>query len=70
MTNPASRRKRDPSAATLVVGGVFLAIGVWYFLDTTLGLQMPNISWGSLWPIALIVIGGVIIWRAASDRRT
>ena len=70
MTDPASPRNRGPDIATLVVGGVFLAIGVWYFLDDTLALQMPDISWGSLWPVFLIVLGAVIIWRAALDRRS
>ena len=76
MTDPAppppgwnAPRKRDPNLATIVVGSVFLAIGLWYFLDETLGFQMPDISWGSLWPVLLIVIGGLILWRAASDRR-
>ena len=43
---------------------------VWYFLDDTLALQMPDISWGSLWPVFLIVLGAVIIWRAALDRKS
>jgi hypothetical protein len=55
--------------ANFVVGLVFLVIGIWYFLDTTLGLTMPDIEWGDLWPILLIVIGGVILYRAAVDRR-
>jgi hypothetical protein len=55
--------------ANIVVGLVFLVIGIWYFLDTTLGLTMPDIEWGDLWPILLIVIGGAILYRAAVDRR-
>jgi cell wall-active antibiotic response 4TMS protein YvqF len=57
------------TVANFVVGLVFLVIGIWYFLDTTLGLTMPDIEWGDLWPILLIVIGGVILYRAAVDRR-
>ena len=77
MTDPASPppgwngpRQRGPSIATIVVGGFFLIVGLWYFLDTTLGVEMPDISWGSLWPIFLIVIGALILWRAARDRRS
>ena len=62
-------KQRDPTVATVVVGLVFLAIGIWYFLDTTLGLTMPDIDWGDLWPLILIAIGGVILYRAALDRR-
>jgi hypothetical protein len=61
-------RQRDANVASIVAGGIILAVGVWYFLDTTLGLRMPRIQWGDLWPIVLIVIGGVILFRAATNR--
>ena len=62
-------RSNDTNIASIVVGLVILGIGIWYFLDTTLGLTMPRISWGDLWPIVLIVIGGIILFRSAADRR-
>jgi hypothetical protein len=61
-------KQRNSNVATILVGLVFLIIGVWYFLDTTLGLTMPDIEWDNLWPILLIAIGGVIVFRAATDR--
>jgi len=61
-------KQRGSNVATIVVGLVFLVIGIWYFLDTTLGLTMPDIEWGNIWPIVLIVLGGVIVIRAATDR--
>ena len=61
-------RQRGRNVASIVVGLVFLAIGIWYFLDTTLGLTMPDIQWDNIWPILLIVIGGIIVFRAATDR--
>ena len=67
--NWSAPRQRGPSVAAVVVGVVFLGIGVWYFLDDTLGLTMPSISWDTLWPVALIALGGVILFRAAADRR-
>jgi hypothetical protein len=60
--------QRNSNVATILVGLVFLVIGIWYFLDTTLGLTMPDIEWDNLWPILLIAIGGVIVFRAATDR--
>jgi len=60
--------QRGTNVASIVVGLVFLGIGIWYFLDTTLGLTMPDIEWDNIWPIILIVIGGVIVVRAATDR--
>ena len=61
-------RQRGTNVASILVGLVFLGIGIWYFLDTTLGLTMPDIEWDNLWPILLIAIGGVIVFRAATDR--
>ncbi len=61
-------RQRGRNVASIVVGLVFLGIGIWYFLDTTLGLTMPDVEWDNIWPILLIVIGGVIVFRAATDR--
>jgi len=60
--------QRGTNVASIVVGLAFLGIGIWYFLDTTLGLTMPDIEWDNIWPILLIVIGGVIVFRAATDR--
>ena len=61
-------RRRDSSLPSIVVGLVILGIGIWYFMDQTLGLTMPRIRWGDLWPILLILLGGVILFRAATDR--
>jgi hypothetical protein len=69
-STPPQRRRRDASLSAIIVGLVFLGIGIWYFLDTTLGLTMPDISWDALWPILLIGLGGLILFRAAADRRT
>lgn len=61
-------RERESNVASIVVGLVFLAIGAWYLLDHTLGIQMPRIDWSDFWPIVLIAIGGVMVYRAASRR--
>src|SRR4029453_4494212 len=62
-------RGRESNTPPTVVGLVFLAIGIWYFLDTTLGLTMPDLEWGNLWPVLLILIGGGMIYRAATAPR-
>jgi hypothetical protein len=61
-------RDRGPSVASIVVGLFLVAIGLWYFLDQTLGIQMPEIRWGSLWPVLLILLGLVIVGQAARRR--
>ena len=60
--------KRGPNIATVVIGLVLVAIGLYYLLDVTLGVDLPSIRWGSVWPIILIAIGGLIILRASSRR--
>ena len=53
----------------MIVGLILIAIGLYFFVDRTLGIALPRISWGSLWPIVLIVIGGLILGRSL-DRRS
>ena len=55
---------RRPSAAAVVVGLTMIAVGVWSFLDRTLGVTMPRLHWNSLWPVILIVLGAVILLRS------
>jgi hypothetical protein len=62
------RRERRSSLGAIVFGLVILAFGVYYFLDRTLGLALPPIRWGSLWPVILIVVGGLIVLRSIERR--
>lgn len=57
-------RDRRPSTIAMVVGLVLIAVGIYAFLDRTLGVPMPRIQWSSLWPVILIVIGGLIVARS------
>jgi hypothetical protein len=61
-------RDRGPSLAALIVGLVLIAIGLYYFLDRTLGIAMPTIRWSTIWPVVLIVIGGLVLLRSVSRR--
>ncbi len=67
---PGWRPPHEPetNVASIVVGLVLLAIGIWYLLDQTLGLDMPRIRWSDLWPIILIVLGGVMLYRSTTRR--
>ena len=68
---PGQARARDhrPNAAAIVVGLILVGLGAYWFLDQTLGIAMPRISWGGVWPVILIVIGGLILIRSL-DRRS
>ena len=54
-------------SASLILGIIVLAIGAWFFATRTLGLDLPDLDWGQLWPVILIVLGGWIVY--ASMRR-
>ena len=61
-------REPETNVASIVVGLVLLAIGVWYLLDQTLDLDMPRIDWSDFWPIILIAVGGIMLYRSATRR--
>ena len=61
-------RSPESNVPSMVVGIILLGIGVWYLLDHTLGIVMPRIDWGDIWPIFLIAIGGIMLVRSARRR--
>jgi hypothetical protein len=72
----AERWSKDPGVAAAgdtlarVWGLVLLAIGLWFFADFTLGLDLPGIAWGELWPLVIIVLGLAVLVRGLATRRT
>ena len=67
---PRDKDRREPKAniAAIIVGLIILAAGVYFLFDRTLGVPMPPIRWGSLWPILLIVLGGIVLIRSLQRR--
>lgn len=59
---------RAANAAGRVWGVLVLLVGLWFFADVTLGLDMPSIPWRDLWPVGLIVIGLAIVLRSMGRR--
>jgi hypothetical protein len=56
---------RDPGhTASLVFGAILLVLGIWFFLDQTLGIDLPTIRWSQLWPVFLIGLGLWIVLMA------
>lgn len=57
-----SRRTRDDGRAGAVIFGIILlGLGLWFFAEQTLDLDLPPVSWGDLWPVILIGIGAWIV---------
>jgi hypothetical protein len=51
-----------------VFGGILVALGLWFFADQTLGLDMPRLDWGDLWPLIIIGIGAWIVLSSVGRR--
>ena len=60
---PSPAVAEGPRYGSIVVGLVILAVGLWYFADRTLGLELPRIEADQLWPIAIIGLGAWLIVR-------
>jgi len=72
--SPAQPAWRPPPAdhgrtASLVFGVIILLVGLWFFGSRTLGLDLPNIEWGQLWPLLLIGLGAWIVYGAMRRNR-
>ena len=67
VASPPRRDERDLGrTASILFGLVFLGLGLWFFVEQTLGYELPRISWSQLWPVALIVIG---LWVVLGSMR-
>ena len=52
-----------PRYGSIILGLLILAIGLWYFADRTLGLELPRLDADQLWPIVVIGLGAWLIVR-------
>jgi hypothetical protein len=65
---------KDPSVvrvadtAGIIWGLALLAIGLWFFADVTLGLDMPSVAWSDIWPVAIIAVGLLVLLRGMNRR--
>jgi hypothetical protein len=55
--------------ATVIFGLILVAIGLWFFADQTLGIEMPRLRWSELWPVLLILLGAWILLSSIRRRR-
>jgi len=57
-------RTRRFDVGAMVLGGIILFAGAYYFLRNTLGFNLGELDWEPIWPILVIVLGGSILYRA------
>ena len=65
--DPTFQRAGDTAAR--VWGLIVLAVGLWFLADVTLKMDMPNVPWGDVWPLGLILLGALIVLRGMGRRR-
>lgn len=64
---PPKRAERDRGRSVSVLFGlVILGLGLWFFVEHTLGYQLPRIRWSQVWPVFLIVLG---LWVVLGSMR-
>jgi hypothetical protein len=62
VVTPGRRSETDHGRTVSVLFGlVFLGFGLWFFVEQTLGYDLPNIRWSQLWPVILIIIGALVV---------
>lgn len=59
-------RKVDVGA--LIFGAVLLFVGGYYLLVNTFGLQLPDLNWDMIWPLAVIALGLGVLAKAVQSR--
>ena len=67
IASPSRRDDRDHGrTASILFGLVILGVGLWFFVERTLGYDLPDIRWSQLWPAVLIGIG---LWVVLGSMR-
>lgn len=59
-------RLRNLDVGAIILGLIILGIGVYYFLQRTLGLSMPDLNWDMVWPLLVIALGVGMLFSAWS----
>lgn len=67
---PGKRHRREDGPwASIITGVILVGIGLWFFAEHTLGIDMPLIRWSQMWPLILIAIGGIVLLGAVRGTR-
>jgi hypothetical protein len=59
---------RQVNLGAVILGGLILLVGVYYFLVNTLGWDLAELDWDAIWPVAIIALGVAIVWGALVRR--
>lgn len=59
---------RGVDVGALVFGAILLLVGGYYLLVNTFGVQLPELNWDQIWPLAIIGLGILVVARALQTR--
>jgi len=52
----------------LIFGAILLLVGIYYLLVNTFGINLPDLNWDAIWPLAVIGLGVAVLARAVASR--
>ena len=58
-----TRRHRISGMGALLLGVLLLAVGGWYLLRNTFGMNLPELNSEAIWPILVIILGIGLLTR-------
>lgn len=59
-------RLRSIDVGAILIGLIILAVGIYYTLVNVFGLELAELDWDKIWPLAVIALGIGILWGAWS----
>ena len=59
-------RLRGLDLGAIIIGVLVLGVGAYYVLVNTFGVNLPDLDWDKIWPLAVMAVGVAIIAGAWS----
>jgi hypothetical protein len=57
-------RLRRIDIGAILIGLLILGVGIYYTLVNVFGLELGELDWDKIWPLAVIALGIGILWGA------
>ena len=57
-------RLRSIDVGAILIGLIILGVGIYYTLVNIFGVQLAELDWDKIWPLAVIALGVGILWGA------
>lgn len=52
----------------VIFGAILLLVGFYYLLVNTFGVNLPDLNWDAIWPLAVIALGLGVLAKAVASR--